>query len=66
VLKRGWPDFIAFNETSVRFIEVKKHKGDQLRPHQKRVASILKKFFGIEVEVIYPKVEDAHQTVFGE
>ena len=50
MLKRGWPDFIAVKGSEARFIEVKRPPNPQLKPEQKRVAEILKRF-GIEVEI---------------
>lgn len=58
VLKRGWPDFIAFKGSTVRFIEVKrlttsrgKLSRSELKPDQIKVADILKQF-GITVELV--------------
>ena len=44
MMKRGWPDFIAVKGSEVRFIEVKRPPHPHLKPEQKRVAEILRRF----------------------
>lgn len=54
VLKRGWPDFLAWKDGEVRFIEVKsspKTKG--LKTTQAKVAEVLK-IINVNVELVHP------------
>ena len=54
VIKRGWPDFLAFKDDDIRFIEVKKSpKTKGLKSSQKRVAEVLERL-GIKVELLHP------------
>jgi hypothetical protein len=52
VVKRGWPDLIAFNPDTkrVRLIEVKPYGRGFVSPHQFHVAELLA-LLGVEVEV---------------
>ena len=57
VMKRGWPDFLAYKDGKVRFVEVKparsgKRAWTDLRTTQLRMAEILFEAFGVEVEVM--------------
>ena len=54
ILKRGWPDFLAMKDGKIRLIEVKKNCFQAPSRHQKKMAAILKKLTGLEVEVISP------------
>jgi len=54
ILKRGWPDFLVFNETEVRLVEVKPGIAS-LKKQQVEVADVLHRFFGVQVEVIHPR-----------
>ena len=53
VLKNGWPDFLAFKGKSVRFIEVKPHRGRELTPRQQKMAQALA-LIGLSVELLAP------------
>lgn len=54
VLKRGWPDFLAWKEGEVRFIEVKSNPNTKgLKSTQKIVAQVLEKI-DINVELVHP------------
>lgn len=57
VMKRGWPDFLAYKDGKVRFVEVKparqgKRIWTDLASTQFRMAEILLEVFGVEVEVM--------------
>jgi hypothetical protein len=52
VLKNGWPDFLAFRDNEVRFIEVKPNVRCKMSPRQVRMASALRRC-GIRVEMAY-------------
>jgi len=57
VVKRGWPDFLAYRNGRVRFIEVKPisrrtKQPKHLKPSQAMVARWLKEAHGIDVEVV--------------
>jgi hypothetical protein len=57
VMKRGWPDFLAYRDGEVRFVEVKpprsrKRDWTDLSTTQLRMAEILHEVFGVEVEVL--------------
>lgn len=54
VVKRGWPDFLAWRGHEIRFIEVKRKAGYRLRRSQAMVAKALKNCLGITVEVLSP------------
>lgn len=54
VVKRGWPDFLAWKNGTIRFIEVKPNKRHSLRGSQRLVADALKHAFGVDVEVLTP------------
>jgi len=55
VVKRGWPDFLAWRGHEIRFIEVKRKAGYRLRRSQAMVAKALKTSLGITVEVLSPE-----------
>ena len=55
VVKRGWPDFLAWNGRELRFIEVKTSPNSRgLKASQQMVADALRKYLGVEVELICP------------
>lgn len=54
VIKRGWPDLIAYNDDELRLIEVKSSFKDKLKPSQQLVADLLKKFGNLTVELAKP------------
>lgn len=54
VLKNGWPDFLAYRDGEVRFIEVKPHSGRRLSPRQQTMASALRPL-GVTVEMMTPE-----------
>jgi hypothetical protein len=62
VLKRGWPDFLAYRvhpTFDLRFVEVKP-PGLYLKPIQRQMANPLSKVSGIDVELATPhKLPDA-------
>lgn len=56
VYRRGWPDFVAVRGDEIQFIEVKPprnrhHSAHGLDPDQMRLAGLLKKHFGICIQV---------------
>ena len=58
VVKRGWPDLIAWKPSKVRLIEVKRAPGHKLRPSQAMVAEVLRRALGVRVEVLHPGNRD--------
>ena len=50
VHRKGWPDLIAVKDTEVRLIEVKPPRAKGMKPHQVRIAEIIK-LKGLEAEV---------------
>ncbi len=54
VVKRGWPDMIAWKPGKVRLIEVKRSPRHKLRPSQAMVAEALRRALGVQVEVLHP------------
>ena len=54
VYKSGFPDFMAFKEGRVRFVEVKA-LGDTVRPEQSAVVEELKKC-KLLCDIVYPQV----------
>jgi hypothetical protein len=60
VFRRGWPDFLAYKDGKVRFVEVKPPNSSKREWHdlcgaQRRIAKILADVFGVEVEVVHGK-----------
>ena len=54
VVKRGWPDLIAWKPSKVRLIEVKRAPGHKLKASQAMVAEALRRAIGIRVEILHP------------
>jgi len=54
VVKRGWPDFLAWKNGTIRFIEVKPNKRHKLKASQQLVSDALKHAFGVTVEMMTP------------
>jgi hypothetical protein len=59
VVKGGWPDFLAYKDGRLRFIEVKSlskngNKKKGLEQNQQLIALLLEKYLGITVEVVCP------------
>ncbi len=54
VYRNGWPDFAAIKNGMLRFVEVK--ATGHLSNEQLRMFALLNGLFGIEVEVLRPKV----------
>lgn len=53
ILTRGWPDFLIIKEEhKSRLIEVKPDHNYNLKKSQQLVADILKRDYGIEVELV--------------
>lgn len=51
ILKNGWPDFLAFDDHGVRFIEVKPTCRSNLSYRQRKMAGVLSRL-GISVELV--------------
>ena len=67
VLKRGWPDLLAFSveKKRVRFVEVKPPYGGRTVKHcQKDVADVLA-LLGIQVEVANGTITDISKPIAG-
>lgn len=54
VVKRGWPDMLAWRDGKVRFIEVKRAPGHGLKKSQAMVAGALQRILGVHVELLHP------------
>lgn len=54
LIKNGWPDFVAYDDEGVRFIEVKPTCRARLSFRQRRMAEILGRV-GITVELVSAK-----------
>ena len=54
VVKRGWPDLLAWKAGKLRFIEVKRAHGHKLKASQAMVAEALRRGLGVQVEVLHP------------
>ena len=54
VVKRGWPDMLAWRDGRVRFIEVKRAPRHNLKKSQAMVAAVLLRILGVQVELLHP------------
>ena len=62
VVKRGWPDLIAWKPSKVRLIEVKRSPGHKLKASQAMVAEALRRALGVSVEILHPENRDTWEN----